>query len=101
MRQGGRGGSSCFHGRYPRGRRSYRSRTFEMFGTMSELHKSVRLPQSEWRVHVAALGFDELDRVITPLREMGADAFFLLQHPKGDRAAKALTDGGVNLQGEL
>lgn len=68
---------------------------------MTELYKSVRLPESEWRVHVAALGFDELDRVITPLREMGADAFFLLQHPKGDRAAKALTEGGVNLQDEL
>lgn len=54
-----------------------------------------------YRVHAAALGFDELARVVEPLRMMRADAFFLLQYPKNDRAAKRYADAGVNVQEEL
>ena len=57
--------------------------------------------KANWRVHAAAVGFGELERLTAPLKTMRADAFFLLRYPRKDRADKWYSDRGVDLLAAL
>lgn len=70
------------------------------FTYMTDRHASLTPDLATLRVHAAAIGYDELHRVLEPLRLLRADAFFLLQYPKNDRSEKRYAKSGVKVLDE-
>ncbi len=72
-----------------------------VFMSVERVYTTSSDAKAQWRVHVAAAGFGELNRIIEPLKVLPTDAFYLLQHPRGDRSEKWYTDKGVNVLNEV